>query len=172
MRLGYLGPSGTYSETAARTYRVHAEMTPYPSIPAVAEAVERGEVEEAVVPIENSLQGAVTEVLDFLLNSAATRIRGELAIPIAHCLLAPAGTRIENVEVVYSHPQALGQCHRYLRNNLPHAELRASASTAGSVSDMLESKRPAAAIAPRRAAEIYGVETLAEGIQDNPENYT
>lgn len=172
MKLGYLGPAGTYSEEAAHRYDAAAEMVALPSIPAVTAAVERGEVDRAVVPIENSLQGAVTDVLDFLIRTDTARIRHELAIPIDHCLLAAPGTRLADITVVYSHPQSLGQCRLYLEGTLSQARPFASLSNSSAVTDMLQNSGTAAAIAPRRAAEIYGAEILAEAIQDSPNNYT
>ena len=170
--IGYLGPEGTFSEEAAVTYDAEAQRVAYPSIPQVTAAIESGEVDEAVVPIENSLQGAVTDVLDFLIRTKKARIRRELAIPVNNCLMVAEGTKPGGVEVIYSHPQPLGQCRRYLAENFPQVELVASLSTAGAVEDMLASDQPAAAIGPRRAGEIYGAEIVAEGIQDNPRNFT
>jgi len=172
MRLGYLGPAGTYSEQAAYDYAADAEMVLYPSIPTVANAVENGEVDRCVVPIENSLQGAVTDVLDFLVRTDNIAIAGELAVPIDHCLMVKPGTRIEDLKIVYSHPQSLGQSRIYLETTLVHAQATASLSNAQAVIDMQGSQEIAGAIGPRRAAEIYGAEIIAEAIQDNPNNYT
>ena len=172
MKIGYLGPSGTYSEEAAYQYRPDAEMVAYPSIPAVVDAVEKREVDRCVVPIENSLYGAITDVLDFLVRTDDIFIAGELAIPIDHCLMARPGTALADIKVVYSHPQSLGQSRRYLESTLSHAQAIASLSNAQAVIDMRESDTTAGAIAPRRAAEIYGAEIIAEAIQDNPNNYT
>ena len=170
--IGYLGPEGTFSEEAAVTYDADAKRVAYPSIPQVTAAVESDEVDEAVLPIENSLQGSVTDVLDFLIRTEKAQIKRELAIPVNNCLMVAKGTKPGDVELIYSHPQPLGQCRRYLAANYPRIELVASLSTAGAVGDMLASDRPAAAIAPRRAAEIYGAQILAEAIQDSPSNFT
>ncbi len=170
--IGYLGPEGTFSEQAAVNYDAEAHRVAYASIPQVTAAIESGEVDEAVVPIENSLQGAVTDVLDFLIRTKKTRITSELAIPVNNCLMVAEGTKPGDVELIYSHPQPLGQCRKYLAENFPQIELVASLSTAGAVEDMLASDQPAAAIGPRRAGEIYGAEIVAEGIQDNPSNFT
>lgn len=172
MKLGYLGPEGTFSEQAAILYDSAAELVPYPSIRSVAEAVDSREVNEGMVPIENSLHGSVIDVLDFLIRTDRTRIKHELAIPIEQCLILVPGADRSRVDVIYSHPQALGQCREYLAENYPGADLIASLSTAGSVTDMLESRRPAAAIAPFRAAEIHGAEVVERGIQDNRSNIT
>ena len=172
MRLGYLGPEGTFSEQAAILYEPAAEFVPYPSIRSVAEAVDAREIDEGVVPIENSLHGSVIDVLDFLIRTDRTKIKFELAIPIEQCLIVVPGADSRDVEVIYSHPQALGQCQEFLAREYPGVELVASLSTAGSVTDMVESDRPAAAIAPFRAAEIHGAEVAERGIQGNRSNFT
>ncbi|MDA1258398.1 MAG: prephenate dehydratase [Chloroflexi bacterium] len=172
MRLGYLGPAGTYSEEAAYMHRPDAEMITYPSIPAVIDAVEKRDVDQCVVPIENSLHGAITDVLDFLVRTDDIFIAGELAVPVDHCLMVKPGTALEDITVVFSHPQSLGQSRLYLQSALAHAQAVASLSNAQAVIDMQESDVPAGALAPRRAAEIYGAEIIAEAVQDNPNNYT
>ncbi len=172
MRLGYLGPEGTFSEQAAILYEAEAEFVPYPSIRSVAEAVDAREIDQGIVPIENSLHGSVIDVLDFLIRTDRSRIKYELAIPVEQCLIVVPGAGRRDVDVIYSHPQALGQCQEFLAREYPGVELVASLSTAGSVTDMLESGRPAAAIAPFRAAEIHGAEVAECGIQDNRSNFT
>ena len=171
-RVGYLGPQGTFTEEAARLYAPDAELLPFATIPAVAPAILSGAADEAVVPIENSLQGAVTDTLDLLIQEDSLRIRRELVLPIVHHLVAMPGTRMEEVTTIYSHPQALGQCRRFLERSLPQAEMAAALSTAAAVEQMRGGAGSAAAIATRRAAELYGAEVLAEGIQDDPSNVT
>ena len=172
MRIAYLGPPGTFSEQAAHDYAHGADLVPFASTTAAALSVLTGEAEEAVCPIENSLQGAVTDTLDALLHRDGLRIRQELAIDVVHDLMVKPGTPLAAVKRVYSHPQALAQCRGYLERRLPHAELAAALSTAGGVEQALASDVPAAAIAPSRAAEIYGAQTLASGIQDDDNNVT
>ncbi|MBT5318783.1 MAG: prephenate dehydratase, partial [Chloroflexi bacterium] len=147
-------------------------MVPFASIPTVVSAVENREIDQCVVPIENSLHGAITDVLDFLVRTDSIAIAGELAVPIDHCLMVKPGTKIDDLKVVYSHPQSLGQSRIYLESTLGHAQAIASLSNAQAVIDMQESEEVAGAIAPGRAAEIYGAEIIAEAIQDNPNNYT
>ena len=171
-RIAFLGPVGTFSEEAALRYDPQGDLEPFPSIPAVAMAVASGIAEEGVVPIENSLEGSVTYTLDILIQEARLFIRRELVIPIEHCLLVMAGTRAAEIQTVYSHPQALGQCRDFLERCFPKAELIASLSTVAAVEDMKESTPPAAAISPRRAAELHGVDILARGIQDQSSNVT
>ena len=172
LRLAYLGPAGTFTEEAVRLYAPDAQLVPCPTIPAVASAVISGSAGQGVVPVENSLQGPVTETLDLLIHEDILRIGHELVLPIEHCLVAKPGTAPDEIAMVFSHPQALGQCSRYLERVLPQAEAAAALSTAAAVEQMQRSPVTAAAIANRRAAALYGAEVLAEGIEDNPNNVT
>ena len=172
MRLAYLGPEGTYSEQAALERGGQAVLVPFPSIPAAVSAAEEGATDEAVVPIENSLEGAVTHTTDLLIHHTRLRIRSEIVLPIHHCLLIQPGVEHDDVRVVYSHPQALAQCRGYLERNLPHAEPVASLSTAGAVRDMRGSDRVAAAISSARAAEIFGATVADRDIEDVRSNRT
>ena len=171
-RLGYLGPAGSNTEMAASKHDGRALLLPFATNRAVADAVGAGNVDAGVVPIENSLQGSVTDTVDMLIHDSPLLIRHEIVLPIEHLLLVRAGTRIEDVEVVFSHPQALAQCRAFLAERLPGAELVASLSTSASVEDMKGSDRTAAAIATSRAADLYGAEIAAKDIQDNPKNTT
>ena len=171
-RIAYLGPVGTFSEEAALRYRPDGDLESFPSIPAVALAVASGIAEEGVVPIENSLEGSVTHTLDILIQEARLFIRHELVLPIEHCLLVKPGTRATDIQTVYSHPQALAQCRDFLERCFSKAQLIASLSTAAAVEDMKGNPTLAAAISPRRAAELYSVDILAQDIQDNPSNAT
>ena len=169
--IGFLGPLGTYSEEAALLYDKTADRL-YPTITGVGEAVAAGEIDEGVVPIENSLEGPVTFTLDLLIAQPTLFIRGEIDLQIEHYLLAKPGTVPAEIKVIYSHPQALGQCRQYLERNYPQAEQMASLSTVLCVTDSFESKVPAAAISPRRASELYDVDILDRGIQDVANNVT
>ena len=169
--IGFLGPPGTYSEEAALLYDPSADRY-YPTITAVGEAVAAGEIDEGIVPIENSLAGAVIFTLDLLIDQPKLFIRGEIDLPIEHYLLAKPGTDPSEVKVIYSHPQALAQCRGYLEKNYPNAEQMASLSTVLCVTDSFESSVPAAAISPRRASELYDVDILDRGIQDEKSNVT
>ena len=172
MRIAYLGPQGTFSEQAALDYAREAELVAYRTITASAMSVLQGEADEAICPIENSYQGAVTDTLDVLLHEEGLHIRQELTLDIVHNLMVKPGVVLAAVQRVYSHPQALGQCRRYLEQHLPNAELAASLSTAEAVEQAIASDVPAAAIAPSRAAELYGAQILAPGIQDDDNNVT
>ena len=169
--IGFLGPQGTYSEEAALLYDLSADR-PYPTITAVGEAVANGDIDEGIVPIENSLAGAVIFTLDLLIDQPKLFIRGEIDLPIEHYLLAKPGTDRSDIKVIYSHPQALAQCRGYLEKNFPNADQMASLSTVLCITDSFESQVPAAAISPRRASELYDVEILDSGIQDEQSNMT
>jgi prephenate dehydratase len=172
MKLGFLGPEGTFSEQAAIKYCAEAELVPKASIQEVADAVESGDVDEGIVPIENSLFGSIIPVLDFLIEAEKSRIKFELAIPVEQCLISEPDRDLKKVTRIYSHPQALGQCRAYLARNFPGVDLVAALSTAGSVADMLLSEEPAAAIAPYRAAEIHHATVVERGIEDGKSNFT
>ncbi len=170
--LGFLGPSGTYTEEACILYDSSAELRPYSTITAVGEAVASGELEEGVVPIENSLEGSVTFTLDLLISQPSLFIKGEVVVPIEHYLMAKPGTVPSEIKVIYSHPQALAQCRIFLEKNYPQAEQMASLSTVLAVSDSFASPVPAAAIAPWRASELNNVDVLDRRIQDVAANMT
>lgn len=170
-RIAYLGPPGTFSEEAALRYDPQAQLLPFENFGAVAAAVESGMADEGVMAIENSLGGSVTETLDILIHESQLSIRRELVLPIEHHLLVRPGTQTQQVKAVFSHPQALAQCRRFLERCFPKVELVAALSTTAAVEEML-AREGAAAIATRRAAEIYGASILAQGIQDRQANVT
>ena len=171
-RLAFLGPVGTYTEEAALLYDPQAELQPYSTITAVGRAVASGETAEGVVPIENSLEGSVNFTLDLLIGQPDLYIRHEVVVPIEHYLMGRPGTNLDEIQVVFSHPQALAQCREYLERTFPGAQQMASLSTAMAVSDAQNSPVPAAAIAPRRAAALNNAEIIASGIQDGAANVT
>lgn len=172
VRLAYLGPPGSYSEQAALAYGPTAEAIPFPAIPSVVASVDDGLADEAIVPIENSLEGAVTFTLDLLIHESDLKIRREQVVSIVHCLLVDEGTKAGDIRVVYSHPQALAQCREYLAKNLPRAALVASLSTSSAVEDMRKSDVTAAAISSGRAAELYSARVIERGIEDVHNNQT
>ena len=171
-RLGYLGPAGTNTELACIAYDGTAARIPYPSIPEVGGAVESRSVDEGVVPIENSVGGSVSITLDLLIHGSGLSIRNELISPITHSLLGRAGTRLADIRVIYSHPQALEQCRAYIAAHLPDAEMVASLSTSAAVEEMLVADLPSVAIATEHAGELYGASVLERGIEDFPNNMT
>jgi len=171
VRVSYLGPPGTNSEVAAMRGFPGAEHVPCATITAATRAVESGAVDFAVVPIENSLQGTITDTVDLLIHDEGIAICREIVLPIEHCLMVRPGMARASIRVVYSHPQSLGQCRRYLEAHFPGVRTEASLSNAEAVATMM--KVPdAAAIAPARAAEIYGAEIMERGIEDSRVNKT
>ena len=170
-RIAFLGPPGTFSEEAALRHDPTAQLLPFASVAAVAAAVDSGMAEEGVVAIENSIEGSVTDTLDILIHESRLSIRRELVLPVGHCLLVRPGMQADDVKVLLSHPQALGQCRRFVERCFPKAEVVAALSTAAAVEEMM-AREGAAAIATRRAAELYGAEILARGIQDRADNLT
>ena len=138
-KLAYLGPQGTYSEQAARDWDSDAILVPVDSIPSVASSVVLGDADEGVVPIENSIEGGVTFTLDLLIHDSNLSICGETVVTINQCLMAQTQIELEGIKIVMSHPQSLGQCREFLRENLSKAELIASLSNSAAVREMMES---------------------------------
>ncbi|BDG07694.1 prephenate dehydratase [Anaeromyxobacter paludicola] len=176
MRVAYLGPPGTFSEEAVGRCDLArgGEHVPYPSIPDAYEAVAKGEVDAALLPIENSIEGSVNATLDLLVHRPGLRIRREVLLPIEQQLMAARGTRLEDVKKVLSHPQPLGQCAGFLRERLRGVPLEATASTAEAARLVAAQGEGAAlaALGPRAAALRYGLEILAEDVQDAEANTT
>ena len=170
-RIGFLGPQGTYSqEVALRLFGGTAVLQPYSAIDAAIRAVASGEISECVVPIENSLEGAVNITLDTLAHDVELLIAREIVMPVRHNLLARETGR--KVDVVLSHPQALAQCRRTLARLYPRAEFRPVESTAEAARRVAEGETGLAAIGSRSAAALYGLEIIAADIQDTASNCT
>jgi prephenate dehydratase len=175
MRIAYLGPAGTFTEDALGEALPEGdyEGVRTGTIPDAILAVERGEAERALVPIENSIEGSVRPTLDTLAFEAdAVTIVGEHDYRVRVHLIARAAVRLEDVEAVLSHPQPLAQCARFLRETLPEVERRSVSSTAAAVRMVSESTRPWAALGARAAARLYGCELLQEGVEDQDDNVT
>jgi prephenate dehydratase len=135
--------------------------------------VERGDADRALVPFENSIEGAVRATLDAIaLDTDGVTIVGEHDYPIRHSVIARDRIELDAVEVVVSHPQASAQCARFIREEMPRAEVRAAPSTADAVRQVAESKEPWAALGTGTAAKIYGCTVLREGVEDVPDNVT
>jgi prephenate dehydratase len=173
-RVAYLGPAGTNTDEALRA-SADGEVTPEPrtTVRDAILAVQNGETELAVVPIENSLEGGVAETLDALAGEAdRVRIVREVVHPIHHHLIAGRELPLAEVERVLSHPQAIGQCARFLRERLAHAEIAGATSTAEAVRTVCDTGRPWAAIGSRLAADLYGATVIAERTEDRADNVT
>ena len=175
MRIAYLGPRGTFSEDALRAAIGDEEIEPAPaaSVYDAILAVREGEADRALVPFENSIEGAVTATLDTLAFDAdGVTLVGEYDLPIRHCLIAREDIPLDRIEVVVSHPQPSAQCARFIRENLPQAEVRAALSTADAVRTVTESGEPWAALGAESAANLYGAAVLRRGVEDEPDNIT
>ena len=169
--VAFQGERGAYGEMAALRFFKNAKLLPLRSFREVFEAAERGEAHHAVVPVENSIEGSVNEVYDLLLESRKLEVTGEVYQRVRHCLIANPGAKKSSIRAVHSHPQALAQCRGYLLKN--RMEALPAYDTAGAVKMIKEgSSMTAAAIASGRAAELYGMEILDEGIEDRKNNYT
>ena len=172
MRVAFQGESGAFSEQAAMQLLGEAISTvPRATFDAAFRAIELGDADALLAPVENTLAGSVVRVYDLLLESQLT-IVAETILPIEHHLIACPGATLEGIRSVASHPMALAQCERYFAS---HGGLKRvlAEDTAGSVREVLaRGDKSCAAIAGRRAAEHYRGVILAEGIEDNPENFT
>jgi prephenate dehydratase len=170
MKIAFQGEAGAYSEQAVFNYFGQVETLPCESFDVAFDAVNADQCDAALLPIENSLAGSIHQNYDLLLRNNL-HINGEYPLRVRHCLIVLPGVKKEEIKKAISHPQALGQCAGYLRSHGIKPEQ--AYDTAGSVKILKESgARDTAAIASRRAAELYGMEILEEGIEDNPENYT
>jgi prephenate dehydratase len=174
LRVAYLGPPGTNTDEAMRaSAEGPIEPVAATSVPAAIAAVQSGEVDRAVVPIENSLEGGVAATLDTLADAdTSVRIVRETVQSIHHHLIAAQAMSLGSVERVLSHPHAVGQCSHFLREQLPAVEIEAASSTAEAVRSLADSDRPWAAIGSRLSAELYDATVLAERIEDRPDNVT
>jgi prephenate dehydratase len=175
-RAAFLGPAGTFSEEALRAGAEAGavEAIPKPTIFETVTALRDGTVELAVVPIENSLEGSINVTLDLLADNApAVRIVAETRVRIRHSLIAASSVPLTDIGTVISHPQVPGQCTRFLRGELAHAEVRLADSTAEAVRAVVAAADPStAALGTTLAAEIYGGTVLREGVQDREDNET
>lgn len=174
MRVAFLGPRGTFTEEALRASASdEVEGVPYPTVYETVMAVQEGDVDRAVVPIENALEGGVAATLDVLAMEAdRVRIAAEVVHPVHHCVVAAREIELEAATRVVSHPQATAQCARFLRRRLPTAERVAAASTAEAVRQVKESDGRWVALGSRLAAALYGCPVLAAGVEDHPDNLT
>ena len=175
-KMGVLGPLGTHSEAAAqylsRLLPERPELLVYPDIFAVIQAVEDGEVDSCLVPVENSLEGAINITLDTLARSDDLFVASELIWPVHNQLMARPGT--QKICRIYSHPQPISQCRGYLQQHYPEAELIKVASTARAAEIVAKEPRGmgAAAICTKRGGELNSLVTVATEIQDNMANAT
>jgi prephenate dehydratase len=181
VRVAYLGPAGTFSQEAllASPGAAAWDALPQPSVYDAVLAVHDGAADRALVPIENSLEGSVNATLDALAFEADdVVIVGELVHPVRHCLIAREAVPPESIRTVVSHPQASGQCARFIRTRLGAATVVPAASTADAVRLVAEGDLPAgtpgphAALGNRLAAQLYGCEVILDGVEDAAGNAT
>jgi prephenate dehydratase len=171
MRIAYQGEPGAFSEAASRQVNASADMLPCRSFEDVFAAVDSAVADFGVLPIENSIGGSIHRNFDLLLENQLP-IVGELEVPVVHHLLALPGRTMNDVRRIYSHPQALAQCDRFLRT-LSGVEITATYDTAGSAKMIADQKLgDAAAIASARAGEVFGLQPVRSSIQDYDNNTT
>jgi chorismate mutase/prephenate dehydratase len=170
MRVAFLGPKATFSHLAAmQQFGLSAELVPQKSIPAVFEDVEKGRALYGVVPVENSTEGVVSHTLDMFMESEL-KISAEVLLEVSHFLLSRTG-RLEDIRKVYSHPQPLAQCRKWLEENLPHIPVVDVASTT-MAAQIASEDYSAAAIASEYAASVYDLKIVRERIEDQVNNFT
>lgn len=176
MKLAYLGPEGSLTEEAALQIRAKlgtsAELLPIPGLARLMESLDMGSVDGAVTPAENSIEGSVNATWDWLVFRSKAQISGELILPVNHCLVGHRAQKIGQIKTILSHPQALAQCRDYLRRNLPDAKEYETVSTSEAARIVSVNRLPIAAIATAKAAKVYGLDVLAQDIQDVTENMT
>lgn len=172
MKVGYLGPRGTFTEQAARILAKGNELVPYHSFLDALKAVACDEVEEAVVAVENSIEGVVNATIDALAFDVDLYIQELLIMPIEQCLIAKKGTNISDIKKIMSHPHAIPQCKNFINEYMSMADLETKASTAGAIKAVADGAENIAGIGAKSAAELYGLEVLADGIQDTNDNFT
>ncbi|MFV8211524.1 prephenate dehydratase [Streptococcus pluranimalium] len=171
MQVAYLGPRGSFTHQVAQQAFPEADLQAFGTITEVVKAYETGLVTYSVIPVENSIEGSVHETIDYLFHQAEIHAVAEVVQPIAQQLLATAPHK--EIEVIYSHPQAIAQGKKYVQEHFPKARLELTASTAYAARFVAEhADQPFAAIAPHAAAEEYGLQVIAQDIQEIAENFT
>ena len=168
--VGFQGEIGAYSEKAINLYFSKASSKAYKTFSDLFDALENEQIELAILPIENSIEGSVTESYELLLKSKITVV-GEINVKIEHCLISHHDTSKDDIDVIYSHTQALVQCKAYLKNS--GCDAVTTYDTAGSVKLIKEKNmKRAAAIASKDAAKLYDMSVIEENIQDHEDNFT
>ena len=175
LKIGFLGPKGTFSQEALLEYKKGDSdfvECAYNTFAEIIYAVNEDEIDEGIVPIENSLEGAVNATLDTLAADVDLKIKAEIAIEVKQNLLVRKGTDINAIRHILSHPQPIGQCRNYLESNFNDAEIRFIYSTAEAAREVAQCNFNMAAIGSITAAKVYGLDIMAEGIQDSRNNFT
>ncbi|CAM2825136.1 prephenate dehydratase [Chryseobacterium flavum] len=173
MKIAFLGPHASFTQLAAAQLFPEDELLPQASILDCFNAVETGETIKAVVPLENSIEGTVSMTLDYLYKTPSIKIEAEAVMPIAHHLMIHPESTIENIEKIYSHPQALAQSFHFLDNHYKTIAKQDFSSTAAAAKYVSENKElPIAAVANQFAANLYGLKIINRNIQDFEQNHT
>jgi len=168
--VGFQGEIGAYSEKAINLYFSKANSKPYKTFSDLFVALENEQIDLAILPIENSIEGSVSESYELLLKSKVSVV-GEINVKIEHCLISHHGVNKEDIDVIYSHTQALGQCKSYLKKM--GCDAVTTYDTAGSVKMIKEKEmKKAAAIASKDASKLYDMNIIEENIQDHEDNFT
>ena len=171
MKIAYLGPKGSFSHHVVQTAFPNEELQAFANITDVIKAYEQGLVDYSVVPVENSIEGSVHESLDYLFHQTDIQAVAEIVQPIHQQLMVVPGQ--SEIEKIFSHPQALAQGKKFIEEHYPEAQLEVTASTAYAACFIAEHPdQPYAAIAPKSSAEEYGLELIAEDIQEMEANFT
>ncbi|MBE3113411.1 MAG: prephenate dehydratase [Actinobacteria bacterium] len=174
-KIAYLGPPGTFTEEALDKFIKDLSQVKKISFPTVADvirSVDRGEADEGLVPMENSIEGSVNITQDILTFESEAKIIGEVTIPVKHSLIGKKNIKLDNIKKVISHPHAAAQCRKFLSTNLKDAEIIAANSTAEAVKILKEENDDIAAIGTKIAAKIYDLEIIENDIEDNKDNKT
>ena len=173
MKLGFLGPKGTFSYEACYQYcKNNEEIIEYKTIADTISAIEQEEIDEAIVPIENSLQGCVTDAIDTLIEYEDIKVKGEIFLEIKQNLMTKQKCEMSEITKVYSHTQALSQCKKFLEKNLPDAQIISVESTAFAAKKVAESNEMCACIGNIFCLNEYNLCLIEKNIQDNNYNKT
>jgi prephenate dehydratase len=174
-KIAYLGPPGTFTEEALDKFIKDInkiKKISYPTVVEVIKSVDRGEADEGLVPIENSIEGSVNITQDILTFESEAKIIGEVTIPVKLSLISRKKIGLEKIKKVISHPHATAQCRKFLSTNLRDAEIIAANSTAEAVKILKKENDDIAAIGTKTAAKIYNLEIIESDIEDNKDNKT
>ncbi len=174
--LGYLGPSGTFSHQAALewldTSGSSDEIKQYPTIFSAIKAVDDGQIDRCIVPIENSIEGSINTTLDMLAFDVDLYITGEYVLKVSENLMVKRGSKKEDIKVITSHPQPIGQCARLISSEFPNAAIEYADSTSAAAKRVSECDGTIACIGSPNSADIYGLDILYENCGDDKNNST
>lgn len=173
-KIGYLGPKGTFTKLAVDSAFNGEEYIAFRTIPECIDAVDRNEIDIAVVPLENAIEGTVHLTVDYLVHQVRLPVFAEIVVPIEQHLLTNKqfSGNLEDIEEIHSHTQAIAQCHQFIHQHIPQATIHYTSSTARAAEIVSESSKPIVAIGNRLSAEEYGLNICREKIHDYPNNHT